>query len=245
MWWMKRGILGLFGKWNSPQIKETFLPTEEEFLRGSLSSRGRLSWDWTLSDLRVTCFLSLCSRVFCRFFYLWLFLLLFLFWEVVFFFFGKVLLWFKTFINILFGFIDNWSFVFPCVCVLQSTCADLWTVGFIIIASRAFCCCHSASNSFATAGTIAHQAPSVQRISQARVLEWVAISFSRRSSQPRDRTHISCIVGGFFTIELRGKPSRDIAIIVFCLLANTFHFPESMTIISNYIHLFPNEQMSL
>jgi len=34
---------------------------------------------------------------------------------------------------------------------------------------------------------------SVHGISQARILEWVAISSSRRSSQPRDRTHISCI----------------------------------------------------
>ena len=33
---------------------------------------------------------------------------------------------------------------------------------------------------------------SVQRISQARILEWVAISFSRRSSLPRDRTLIPC-----------------------------------------------------
>ena len=32
---------------------------------------------------------------------------------------------------------------------------------------------------------------SVHRILQARILEWVAISFSRGSSQPRDRTHIS------------------------------------------------------
>ena len=31
------------------------------------------------------------------------------------------------------------------------------------------------------------------QISQARILEWVAISFSRGSSQPRDQTHISCI----------------------------------------------------
>ena len=30
-------------------------------------------------------------------------------------------------------------------------------------------------------------------ISQARILEWVAISISRGSSQPRDRTCISCI----------------------------------------------------
>ena len=35
---------------------------------------------------------------------------------------------------------------------------------------------------------------SVHGIFQARVLEWVAISFSRGSSQPRDRTWVSCIV---------------------------------------------------
>ena len=34
---------------------------------------------------------------------------------------------------------------------------------------------------------------SVHGISQARILEWVAIIFSRGSSQSRDRTHISCI----------------------------------------------------
>ena len=33
---------------------------------------------------------------------------------------------------------------------------------------------------------------SVHRISQAIILEWVAISFSRESSPPRNRTHISC-----------------------------------------------------
>ena len=42
----------------------------------------------------------------------------------------------------------------------------------------------------------------VHRILQARILEWVAMSYSRGSSQPRDRTHVSCvscIAGGFFT----------------------------------------------
>ena len=34
---------------------------------------------------------------------------------------------------------------------------------------------------------------SVLGILQARILEWVAISSSRESSQPRDQTHISCI----------------------------------------------------
>ena len=40
---------------------------------------------------------------------------------------------------------------------------------------------------------------SVHNVSQARILEWVAVSFSRASSQPRDRTWVSCLVGGFFT----------------------------------------------
>ena len=34
---------------------------------------------------------------------------------------------------------------------------------------------------------------SVHGISQARILEWVAILFSKESSQPRDQTHVSCI----------------------------------------------------
>ena len=41
---------------------------------------------------------------------------------------------------------------------------------------------------------------SVQGILQARVLEWVAISFPRGPSWPRDQTHISCIAGEFFTV---------------------------------------------
>ena len=34
---------------------------------------------------------------------------------------------------------------------------------------------------------------SVHEIFQARILEWVAISYSRASSQPMDRTHVSYI----------------------------------------------------
>ena len=32
-----------------------------------------------------------------------------------------------------------------------------------------------------------------------RILEWVVYPFSRRTSQPRNRTRVSCIAGGFFT----------------------------------------------
>ena len=49
-------------------------------------------------------------------------------------------------------------------------------------------------------------ASSAHGISQARVLEWVAISFSSGSSRPRDQTHISCIAGEFFTEKPLGKP---------------------------------------
>ena len=41
--------------------------------------------------------------------------------------------------------------------------------------------------------------PVVHGILQARILEWVAVPFSRGSSQPRDRTQVSHIAGGFFT----------------------------------------------
>ena len=40
----------------------------------------------------------------------------------------------------------------------------------------------------------------VPEIFQARMLEWVAISFSRGPSQPRNRTQVSCLEGSFFTV---------------------------------------------
>ena len=46
---------------------------------------------------------------------------------------------------------------------------------------------------------------SLHGILQARILEWVAISFYRGSSQPRDSTCVSCIAGRFFTIWVTGE----------------------------------------
>ena len=48
----------------------------------------------------------------------------------------------------------------------------------------------------------------VHGILQARILEWVAFPFSRGSSQPRDRTQVSCIAGRFFTSWATGKPKN-------------------------------------
>ena len=47
---------------------------------------------------------------------------------------------------------------------------------------------------------------SVHGILQARILEWVAVLFTRGSSQPRDQTHVSlrfsALVGRFFTTRI-------------------------------------------
>ena len=48
---------------------------------------------------------------------------------------------------------------------------------------------------------------SVHGIFEARMREWVAISSSRGSSQPRGQTCISFLAGRFFTLEPPGKPS--------------------------------------
>ena len=49
------------------------------------------------------------------------------------------------------------------------------------------------------------QAPLSHGISQARMLEWVAISFSRGSSQLRDRTQVSCIAGILYHLSHQGR----------------------------------------
>ena len=53
---------------------------------------------------------------------------------------------------------------------------------------------------------------SVHVILQVRILEWVAIPFSRGSAWPKDRTQVSCIGGRFFTIwaarEAQLKPEH-------------------------------------
>ena len=46
----------------------------------------------------------------------------------------------------------------------------------------------------------------VHGILQGRILEWVAFPFSRGSSQPRDRTQVSCIAGRFFISWATVKP---------------------------------------
>ena len=50
----------------------------------------------------------------------------------------------------------------------------------------------------------------VHEIPQARILEWVAIPFSRGSTQPKDWTQVSCIAGSLCISEHQGKPRYSI-----------------------------------
>ena len=63
---------------------------------------------------------------------------------------------------------------------------------------------------------------SVHEILQARILEWVAIPFSRGSSHPKDWTQVSRIAGGFFTSWATRKLS--ILVIIFVVFFLFFIF---------------------
>ena len=71
------------------------------------------------------------------------------------------------------------------------------------VASKCYnCCCCLVTEScptLATLGTVARQAP-LSIGFPTRILEWVAISFSRESFWFRDQTQVSCIAGRCFNL---------------------------------------------
>ena len=87
------------------------------------------------------------------------------------------------------------------------------------------------SDSFATPWTVAPPVSSVHGISQARILEWIAISFSRGSSRPGDRTQVSHITGRCFTIWTTRKSQnrhRNIETCKNSIKRWSKHYPEMM-----------------
>ena len=69
---------------------------------------------------------------------------------------------------------------------------------------------------------------SVHGILWARILEWVAIPFSRRSSQFRDQTWVSCIAGRFFTIwATREAPSSVATDAFFYVISSASYGPNT------------------
>ena len=69
---------------------------------------------------------------------------------------------------------------------------------------------------------------SVHEILQSRTLEWVAISFSRGSFWPRNRTRLSCVAGRFFTDWTTREPIFHSSVSLFLVLgsfASMFQVP--------------------
>ena len=80
---------------------------------------------------------------------------------------------------------------------LSSVCTDYirvysWRGALSGLCVHELYLCWVVSNSLRTSWT-SPPGSSVHGIFQARILQWVAISSSRGSSQPRDRTYVSCI----------------------------------------------------
>ena len=88
----------------------------------------------------------------------------------------------------------------------NSTCATHHLPRLYPITSTCPCSC-SVTKSHTTLWNLMNCSPPGSLsigLFQARILEWVAISFSKRSSRTRDQTQVSYIAGGFFT-EPSGK----------------------------------------
>ena len=85
------------------------------------------------------------------------------------------------------------SHIFYCL-LFWLRCVTSLTVSVLVCLATQSCLtvCHPMDGSL--------PGSSVHGILQARILEWVAMPSSRGSSQPRDRTQVSCIAGRFFTI---------------------------------------------
>ena len=110
-------------------------------------------------------------------------------------------------------------FVYVCVCVFSHTHVQVM------------------SNSFVTPWT-SPPGFSVPGISQTRILEWIAISFSMGSSKSRDQTHISCIAGGFFTTEPPGNEYKYACVYVCVYIYIYFFFFISSVQLLSHVRLF-------
>ena len=89
--------------------------------------------------------------------------------------------------------------------IISSTLSHQFTIDLFFLCKRGCSVTKSCQDS---CNPLDYSLPgsSVHGIFQARILEWVAISFPMGSSQPRDQTHVSSIAGRFFTTEPPGRP---------------------------------------
>ena len=107
------------------------------------------------------------------------------------------------------NFLKDVSLVFfSCCCLVTKSCPILWdpmdysSPGFPVLHYLLCVCVVVAQSCLSPCNPMDCSLPgfSVRGIFQARILQWVAISFSRGSSWPRDQTQASSIADRLFTI---------------------------------------------
>ena len=79
---------------------------------------------------------------------------------------------------------------------------------------------------------------SIHGIFQARILEWVAVSFSRGSPQPKNQTWVSCTAGRLYHLSHQGSPE---------LLLGALHILENVTptdFLTNEDHVDRNKSIT-
>ena len=106
------------------------------------------------------------------------------------------------------------------------------------LARKIDCCCYSVATSYLTLCYCSLPGSSVHGIFQARILEWVAISFSR-VSQPKNQTCVSYIAGGFFTAKPPGKPRKMDYIYSNIIIGMSFYH------LCHILHLRANQRSNL
>ena len=106
--------------------------------------------------------------------------------------------------------------VYMCVCIVCRKC-------YGIPYGKKESLSHSVRSNSATSWT-SPPGSSVHGILLARMLEWVAIPFSRGSSRPRDRTQVSsvsCLASGFFTVWATREALYSIILYSICCIYDT------------------------
>ena len=94
--------------------------------------------------------------------------------------------------------VSDVSLMYACVCVYVHTYVRLCMLSHLVMSNSVM------SNPM----DCSPPGSSVHGIFHARILEWVAVPFSRGSSQSRDRTHVSHIAGDSLPAEPQGKPKN-------------------------------------
>ena len=95
------------------------------------------------------------------------------------------------------------------------------------LTKKMLCCCAQLWPTLCDPMDCSPTGINVHGIFQARILEWVAIPFSRESSPPRDQTWVSYIAGRFFTVWATLPNSHSVHLHISCTFPSHHGAPPS------------------